>query len=771
MVSAVNAVGTSTFQDWKLVLLSPWGQAGFVLAVVAAVVAVALTAWSYRRQPRRGVALLLVALRAVSVTALLLLVLQPALQMRNVTRVPNHVAVLLDLSRSMAIREDERGPTRDERQRAVLRASTRTIDRWRRERQVDLYSFGAALRPLAQPEAAAAPEEPATNVQAALADLRQRYRGRDLAAVVLLSDGIDNGRFGTGPLSPASRRFLERLQAPVHTVWVGRAGLKDVAIAEIFADNFAFVRNVVKVEADLAVSGIEVESLPVTLESAGAVVAQRTVHLKPGANRYRVQFEFVPPRVGSYVYTISTPVQRGEVLASNNSRSFLLKVIRDRIRVLLVCGRPSWDERFLRQLLKRDPNVDLISFFILRTPADLALVPPSELSLIPFPTEELFEKELGSFDLVIMQNFNYRPYGIGIYLPHLRRYVEGGGGLAMVGGDQSFSSGEYAGTPIAEVLPVRLLGDAPDSARLISEEELRPRLTAEGTDHPILQVGHSRAETQQILAGLPALIGVNLVAGAMPGATVLATHPSLKDSEGKPMPVLATGEAGKGRSLALTTDTSWHWAFLSVGAGGTRQAYDRFWRNAIRWLIQDPELRYLRIIPGQDSVRLGGSLRAVIRAYHPDYSPAKGLKVRWELTPLAGGAGAASLVREGLTGAEGELPLELKPKVTGPHRITASAELGGRRTSEEALILVEPAGQEEADPAATPALLQQLAATTGGRYLGQAPALPDLPFREPRVLHVNWRKDLELWSRWWSLGVCILLLGLEWMLRRRYGYL
>ena len=131
---------------------------------------------------------------------------------------------------------------------------------------------------------------------------------------------------------------------------------------------------------------------------------------------------------------------------------------------------------FLRRLLKRDPNVDLISFFILRTPTDLTMVDSSELSLIPFPTDELFRKELGSFDLVLLQNFNHGPYGIGGYLPDLRRYVERGGGLAMIGGDLSFTSGGYAGTQLAEVLPVKLLPLDADPSRLVSEESFRPRV-------------------------------------------------------------------------------------------------------------------------------------------------------------------------------------------------------------------------------------------------------------------------------------------------------
>ena len=95
-------------------------------------------------------------------------------------------------------------------------------------------------------------------------------------------------------------------------------------------------------------------------------------------------------------------------------------------------------------------NPDEDSFFILRTQDSISLVPNDEMSLIPFPTRELFEQQLPSFDLIILQDFEYLPYGIGDYLENIRSYVEGGGGLAMLGGAASFTSGGYYGTPVAQ---------------------------------------------------------------------------------------------------------------------------------------------------------------------------------------------------------------------------------------------------------------------------------------------------------------------------------
>ncbi len=759
---------TSSFEEWKLVFLSPWGSVGLILAGIGFLLALVLTALGYRRKHAFSVRILLIFLRILTLSSLLTLLLQPAIQLRNVTRIPNHVAVLIDTSQSMAVRQTASGATRLDRATAMLKGSQARLAAWKQQRALENYSFGADVKVLDQGYDHLKAEQPATWIRQALSKVKTMYRDRDLGGVILISDGIDNGRFGQRRLGQSDRRFLRELKAPVHTIWIGEPAIRDIAIAEVFADAFAFVRNAVPVDVEVNVHGFVDETIPVTLEMGGKVIARRQIKVKRHRSRYRVHFEFVPERVGKYVYTVAVPVFSGEALSNNNQRSFILKVIRDRIRVLQVCGRPSWDERFLRHLLKRDPNIDLISFFILRTPTDLSMVPTEELSLIPFPTEELFEKELGSFDLILLQDFNYKPYNIGMYLPHIRRFVEQGGGLAMIGGSLSFSSGDYNGTPVAEILPVRLLPNSAAESRLISTEEFRPVITKEGREHPIMQIGRTRQETTQLLTALPPLNGVNLVAGAKRGATVLATHPSLKTSRGEPMPVLTAWQIQSGRALALTTDSSWNWAFHYGGSGGTPQAYDRFWRNTIRWLIQDPDLKYLRVILNQDTVRLKTPVKAVIRAYNPDYSPAKGLKVSYAFHPLKE-EGGKTIERQ--TNQDGEIHIELSPERLGAYKLTAEADIGGRHNTEEALVLVESAGPEEKEPKASPVLLRRISDITGGKHYENVPSLPELDFNQPRLLRVNWRRDFELWNRPWMLLICVGLMGLEWFLRRRLGYL
>ena len=338
------------------------------------------------------------------------------------------------------------------------------------------------------------------------------------------------------------------------------------------------------------------------------------------ADDAQVTFRFVPERIGKEIYAVKATTVEGEAITRNNERWFVVNVIRDRIRVLQVVGRPSWDVRFLRQFLTGNPNVDLISFFILRTADDLRRTSNQELSLIPFPTNELFEEQLGSFDAVVFQNFDYGPYDMARYLPEVRDYVEGGGGLLMLGGDLSFGAGGYAGTAVADVLPVRLPPTAAP-AQNIDPAPFRPVLSEAGARHPITRLAFGGEANDALWRALPELPGTNIVLGPTEGATVLAEHPTRRGQDGEAMPVLAIREVGEGRSMALTVDSSWKWSF--------RGPPRRRGRGPLRELLQrldplaDPrpgaEARPRRARPGggpawRDAVRHPAGLRGRLRA-------------------------------------------------------------------------------------------------------------------------------------------------------------
>jgi len=774
--------GTEAFNEYRWVLLAPWGSVGAALGGVAALVVLVLSWRASARLMSAWRRVAVIGLRTGAVASALILYLEPAIELRQVAREPNRVAILVDDSESMALREDPHGPSRQERARALIDASAATFSAWRGPHILDFYTFSDELA-LSSEDAVAStpPTGSGTLMRLALEQLRSRYRGRDLAGIVLVSDGIATGEFAEEIDSGPSRDFLRSLETRVHTAWVGRPGLKDIAVARVLADEFAFVRTVAKIKAVIRSTGYASRRIAVTLSNDGVPLRQKWIDVGPGETEAKVVFEFTPQRVGKYVYEISTPVAEDESVSVNNTRSFVIRVIRDKIRVLQVAGQPSWDVHQLRQMLKQNPNVDLISFFILRTQDDVSLVPNQELSLIPFPTHELFQNELPSFDVIFLQNFEYMPYGIGVYLDNIRRYVESGGGMAMIGGAMSFSSGGYASTPLAEAIPVELPSGLRSPHDLLDTSMFRPQLTEKGRFHPITTLRYEQRDNQQAWASLPELEGVNIVGPAREGATVLATHPRLRvrrrgrKAKSEPMPVIVAGDYGKGRSLAVTTDSLWRWGFVAAGEpGDDGRRYYKFWENAIRWLIQDPELERLHV--DSDAVEYTPESpppRLDVRLLDRDYTPLAGGEVALEILRGANPAKTEKIAETRLTvGETGDASYHLEPLDPGVYRVHAHAKVDDQPVEATDIFLVREGSRELDQAAASDDKLRDIASMTGGRHFGRASRIPaDLPFAAPRIVRVDRRSEVELWSRPVLLFLAFLFLGLEWLVRQRSGYL
>jgi uncharacterized membrane protein len=767
------APGASDFNDHRWVFLSPWGRLGLYLGG-AAVTAIVILSWRASRGASVMRRALLVGLRGGAATVALIVFLEPAVELRQVAREPNRIAVLIDDSKSMSLAESKSGPTRIERARRLLTSSQGALAKWEKDHKIDYYTFSdtvAATTTLAL--AADRAQGKSTLIRKALEFVRGRYEGHDLAGIVLISDGAATGSFDEDSGDGAVRDFLRSLETRVHTVWAARDGLQDVAVAKVMADEFAFVRTVVRIEAVIHTTGMPARTVPVTLSTDGQPLREKMVELPAGDHEVHVTFEVTPPRVGRYVYEISTPVAPNEAVATNNARNFVVRVIRDKIRVLQVSGQPSWDVRALRQMLKSNPNVDLISFFILRTQDDVSLVPSDEMSLIPFPTRELFEQQLPSFDLIILQNFEYLPYGIGDYLENIRSYVEGGGGLAMLGGAQSFTSGGYFGTPVAAALPVELYGPF-DSGPVIDMKKFQPQLTDAGLSHPVTALRYASDDNRAAWKQLPQLEGVNLVAGPKPDATVLAVHPHLKTKQGKPMPVIVAGEYGKGRSLAVTTDTLWRYGFVAAARpGDDGRQYTKLWENAMRWLIQDPDLRNLHVDSDAVEYVPGSPVRVAIRLLGRDYQPLANGEVSLAVKRGADPAHAEQVQTQKLkVGEDGTATYELGGLAPGVYRVEGHATIAGKQVDASDIFLVRENGTELDRPVGDKVTLEAIAAATGGQALGTIDELPSgLEFDPPRIVRVDRRTDVELWSRPGLLLLVVGLLGLEWLLRQRSGYL
>ncbi len=675
---------------------------------------------------------------------------------------PGRVVVLVDASRSMSILED--GVPRSR----IAMELVGKLDKG----DVDVYHFGDDLA-VGRPEGS---DLPGTDVEGALDALSERIAGEKLAGVVLISDGLDRGLLRKR-FESEERPAVPSVPGPLTVFQVGTQGeIKDLAVRGVDAGGFAFARHNFRIRAEIEGLGFENQVIKATLLRDGAPVTQQPVALD-GLGQGEVVFEVVTENAGRFNYEVQVPVFEGDVVPANNSLPVVVRSVVDKIRVLQVTGTPSWDVKFLRRFLKEDPSVDLVSFFILRTRRDLdAGFDDRELSLIQFPYDKLFTEDLWSFDVVIFQNFDWEPYftrgGKGL-LSNIREYVEQGGAFAMVGGDRSYDLGRYGETPIQDILPLKL-GLPKETS--VAEGAFRPLLTEQGARHPITRLVTDSEENGVWWDRLHTMDGANRVRGVHEDAAVLLTHPTETLDNGQPLPVLAVREAGKGRSMALTVDSSWRWSFSEAAQGRGNQAYLRFWKNAFRWLMADPSASRVTVDTPRENYAAGDSVRIVVRARTPGFAPLEGADVQAKVI------GRGGAVLSGQTGPDGEAVLEYQAVARGAHRVevTVTNTHGAASGQGEISFDLEEVGRAETvfavttrDPeldevAPDAEFLQWLAGATKGRYYEPGDFGPVV--RDATAGRTVWdRRETAVW-RAPLLGLWIAFFaGLAWIVRRRAG--
>lgn len=762
----------------------PW--LALVLLAVAAAAAFGMSIRGSRDLPRAK-RITLATLRALGVAGAFALLLQPELRLLKTAKIPTRAVILVDISASMSVKDAPDGGTRWAWARDYADKLAAALRKRAIEVTVEESAFDDAPRPMPNSnESAAAGDKPPiakvpwgrrTDVGAALSALPERHPGESLAAVVVVSDGADHGslrrQLGGEPTPPPIAALNG---AKVYTVRAGDpAKFKDVGVGDLSVDEFGFVHNPIKVQAEIDIIGYEGKRVPVTISSDQGVITTKTIVAKGGNYREKVDFEITPRRTGTYTYTVATAKYADEAVENNNSRPFAIKVIRDKTRVLHIAGMPSWDEKFLRQILKNDPNVDLVSFFILRTPTDVNQYPTEAYSLIPFPTDELFNDRLSTFDLVIFQDFTYRGYfqfNQNIYLSALRDFTRKGGGFVMIGGENSFGAGSYSGTPIEEILPV----DVGHGDQTIDASNWNPTLTDAGRVHPITTLDFDDATNEKIWKDLPPMQGFHNDLVPKADATVLATIPGKRGPGGQPLPAVAVRRVGEGRSMIVNGDTSWRWNFSNVGKGGTAAPYLKFWQNAMRWLIKDPDLKQVRVVMDKDNYRAGDTVRGKVIAVGAGYAPLAKASVKVAISAEGGvpDGSAPPVVAPGITNEAGEYRFELAPPARGIYRVKADVQLPDRTSEKDDTVFAFDTEDPELERAfVDEAFLKDLANRGSGALLAQDPvaaaAAIELPPAPP--VRIVGERRLGLWDRPFSLLLVLLILSGEWILRRRWGLL
>ena len=401
-----------------------------------------------------------------------------------------------------------------------------------------------------------------------------------IAGVLFVTDG----QVHDVTKSPATLGF----DAPVHTLLTGKRDEFDRRIEVIEAPRYGLVGQ----SRDIEVAVRETGSSPSANSGAATLKIRREGQpdetIRTEINR-NVKIDMPIPHTGTNIVEIELQPVDGELTTANNRAVVAAEGVRENLRVLLVSGEPHPGERTWRNLLKSDAAVDLVHFTILRPPEKQDGTPINQLSLIAFPTRELFSEKINEFDLIIFDRYEHRGILQLLYYDNIARYVnEHGGALLVAAGDDYASPYSIYNTPLSPVLPASPTGR-------VLEMPFKAKVTAEGQKHPVTR-------------DLPGWNGAQVADNSpQPSwgkwfrqAEVAPLHGRVLMNGAEDKPLLILDRKGKGRVALLTSDHAWLWARGYDGGG----PHTDLLRRLSHWLMKEPDLEEERLIASSKGLKL-----------------------------------------------------------------------------------------------------------------------------------------------------------------------
>lgn len=398
-----------------------------------------------------------------------------------------------------------------------------------------------------------------------LADLLADVPPDRVAGAVMVTDGQVHD-------VPATARF----NAPVHALVIGRPDERDRRIEITAAPRYGLVDSAQTIVVKVEDPGAEGDNVELTVRADDAVVETRRVRIGDP-----VEVTAQIAHGGDNFFEFEVAAVPDELTAVNNRAVAIVDGVRENLRVLLVSGEPHAGERTWRNLLKSDAAVDLVHFTILRPPEKQDGTPINELSLIAFPTRELFSQKIDEFDLIVFDRYHRRNVLPALYFDNIAQYVLNGGAVLIAGGPDYAGSRSIYNTPLAPILPVSPAGG-------VIEEPFRPKVSERGERHPVTralpggdQDPPAWSEWFRQVETIP-LSGETVMTGA------------------HDQPLVVLSREGEGRVAMVLSDHIWLWARGFEGGG----PHVALLRRLSHWLMKEPEMEEeaLRLIPGSGTL-------------------------------------------------------------------------------------------------------------------------------------------------------------------------
>jgi uncharacterized membrane protein len=740
----------SLFQKGQFVLLTPWPVWVLVIGILAAAT---VMFWHVRRNHgmltgARPIAIWL--LESGLMALILFLLWHPALSVATLRPQQNVVAVLLDDSRSMSIK-DASG-TRGAAAQAVLNnGMLKTLtDRF----QVRLYKFGKEPDRIQKPEQAAG-DEAASRIGDTLERVLAESTALPLGAIVMLSDGADNA----GGIDLATIAAIRRQRIPIHTIGFGKEHPdRDIEIADAEIPARALPDSKLTAHVTLQGWGVSGQKTKLTVKDGAKVLASQDVLFKESGQLQTETVVFNCGPAGAKTVEIAVEPVGGEENLLNNKITRMVNVEARKPRLLYVQGEPVWEYKFIRRAIEDYPDIGIEIPSMLRTTENKILrqgIRDSKELEDGFPTkpEELFQYQAMIFGSVEASYFT------AAQQQAIHDFVDRrGGGLLFIGGRASFSDGGWQNSPLADLIPVQL----PQNRETFHQQMFsKVVLTPAGSQSVLCRLDENPANNAQRWEKIPLVNNYQDVGEPKPGATVLLqVQPPAKRTQ----PLLVTENYGRGRTVAFATEGSWRWKMWLDHADKT---HAMFWQQMFRHLVTDTPGQVQSSTPKSvlsDDTKV--SLRVEVR--DKQYKPVTNAKVQARFMGPEGTSATVELSPMPL--AEGIYTGEWTAEKPGSYVVEIIAGHEQEEIGRDVLTFRREDGVAESfHTSQNRELLEKLSEQTGGRYYkpDEASKLAnEISYSEAGITS---RETRDLWD---MPIVFLLALGIrasEWLLRRNWG--
>jgi uncharacterized membrane protein len=721
------------------------------VAVGLAAVAALATVLTYRSAPGDASALdrlVLMTLRLCLVAAVLFCLFRPVLILRAAVPQQNFLGILLDDSRSMRV-ADYDGKPRGEFVNQTFAPDSPVMKALSSRYAVRVFRFASSVDRIG-----AARDLSFDGTQTKLGDALQRakdeFAGLPLAGLVMVTDGADTEESSI----QESLLGLRASQIPVFTVGVGKEALgRDIQITRVSTPRKVLKGTNLSVDVIVSQNGFRGTTVPLNVEDSGRILSSQEVALTNDGEPTTVKVHFTATEAGPRTIRFRIPNQAGEEIAQNNMREVLLDVQDRKEKILFFDGEPHFEVGFIRRAVRDDPNLQVV--LLQRTTETKffrAMVDSGDELAAGFPKTR---DELFSYRGLILGSIEASAF-TGDQLRMIADFADRrGGGLMMIGGRRAFAEGGYAGTPVADALPVVLESKQPDT-----NVRLQVSPTRAGQSHAVTQIEKTEQESGKRWSELPPVISVNPIRQLKPGATALLRG---VDENGREAIALAYQRYGRGKTLAFPIYDSWNWQ-MDAKIPVEDMTHETYWRQLMRWLVDGvPDPVELATLPEQ--VEAGEEVTLIAEVADPSFLDVNDASVSAHVT---GPNGAVFDVPLQWTGERnGEYRGTFTPTENGMYEARVDAARTGTSLGDNvAHVRVSPSDSEYFDAAMRAPLLRRISEETAGVHYTPltVSTLPDdVKYTGRGVTTVEER---DLWDMPIVLVLLLSVMLAEWSYRR-----